>query len=329
MNRRRIFLGTVAGVLVAAARAFAQQPGRKYRIAALFSVPDAYNAPYRAALKQRLAALGFVEGKNLSIDVRTSTQGFEFDRKQAAEQLAAKPDAIFATTTRVTEAALAETRSVPIVFAWVPDPVTSGLVKDYARPGSNVTGVSNRFYEVASKRLELLRELLPAAKRIALTGPMYMPELEAATPRLRDASKRLGFEPKVVDTGASTQVSAIEDAIKGGAQALLPLVDYSALGQRITGEQVVRLTNEKRVPAIFAESELVDAGGLMSFGTNLIEDLRRAADMLAKVLRGAKPAELPVDQASRFELVINLNTARAIGITIPRSLLLRADRVIE
>jgi len=158
---------------------------------------------------------------------------------------------------------------------------------------------------------------------------VYLPELEAATARLRETSQRLGFELKEVNTGYGTQVSAIQGAIKGGAQALLPLLVYSALGERIAGEQVVRLTLEQRIPAIFAESELVDAGGLMSYGTNLLEDVRRAADMLAKVLRGAKPAELPIDQASRFELAVNLKTARAIGVRVPPSILLRADRVIE
>ena len=224
---------------------------------------------------------------------------------------------------------LAETRSVPVVFAWVPDPVTSGLVKDYACPAGNATGVSNRFYDLAIKRLELLRELLPAAKRVALAGPMYEPEVEAATARLREVSQRLGFESKTVDTGASTQLSAIESAIKEGTQALLLLQIYSAVGQGISGEQVVRLANKRRVPAIFAESELVDAGGLMSYGTNLIEDVRRAAEMLAKVLRGAKPAELPVDQASRFELAVNLKTAREIRLKFPQAILIRADRVIE
>ena len=327
-ERRRILLAGAAGILAPAARALAQPSARKYRIAVMFSVPLAYSAPYRAVLVEQLAAHGFTEGKNLTIDAHPSLS-FEVDRKLMAEQLAAKPDAMFVTTTRVTEAALAETRLVPIVFAWVADPVTSSLVKDYARPGGNVTGVSNRFFEVAVKRLELLRELLPAAKRVALTGPMYLPELEAATARLREVSHRLGFEPKTVDTGASTQVSAIEGAIKGGAQALLPLQNYSERGQRISGEQVVRLANERRIPVIFAESELVDAGGLMTFGTNLLEDVRRAAEMLAKVLRGTKPAELPVNQASRFEMAVNLKTARAIGIRVPPSILLRADRVIE
>ena len=183
---------------------------------------------------------------------------------------------------------------------------------------------------MAIKRLELLRELLPTAKRVALIGSINLPELEAATPRLREASKRLGFEPKMVDIGGdSPQVLVIEGAIKEGAQALLPLQIYSAFGQGVTGEQIVRHVNKRRLPAIFAESELVEAGGLMSYGTNLLEDVRRGADMLAKVLRGAKPAEMAIDQSARFELVINLKTARAIGIKIPQSLLVRADRVIE
>jgi len=329
MKRRQLLLGGSAAAALSLAKAFAQERARKYRIAVLLSVPLAYDAPYRAALKERLAAHGFVEGRNLSSDAGTSTQGFDFDREQVVKLLAANPDAIFATTTRLAQAALAETRSVPVVFAWVPDPVSSGLVKDYARPGGNATGVSSRFDEVAIKRLELLRELLPTAKRVALAGPMYLPDIQAARARVREVSQPLGFVIKEADSGASTEVSAVESAIKDGAQAVLPLKIYSALGQRITGEQIVRLTVDQRVPAIFAKSELVDAGGLMSYGTNLLDEVRRAADMLAQVLRGAKPAEMPVDQASRFELVVNLKTARAIGIKLPPSLLLRADRVIE
>lgn len=291
---------------------------------------DIYNAPYRAALKQQLAAHGFIEGKNLTIDGRARTSGgLDRLREQVAMQLKARPDVIFTMSTDTTQAALAETRTVPIVFVWVSDPVTSGLVKAYARPGGNVTGVSNRFDEVASKRLELLRALLPSARRIALIGSMYLPELQAAVPRLHDKAQRIGFKPKTVDTGYQDPISAIERAIAGGTEALVPLQVYSALGQRITGEQLVRLTNEKFIPTIFAEAELVEAGGLMSFGSNLIDDVRRAADMLAKVLRGAKPADLPVDQTARFELVINLKTARAIGISVPYSLLVRADRVID
>lgn len=293
------------------------------------SVPDAYNAPYRAALKQRLAALGFVEGTNLAIDVGVSSQGFTYDIERLTKLFNGKPDAIFAMTTGLAQVALTDSRAAPVVFAWVPDPMTSGLVKSYARPGGNVTGVSSRFHDVAIKRLQLLRELLPAAKRVALAGPMYLPDVEAATARLREVSGSLGFALEEVNTGASAEISAIESAIRGGAQAVLPLKVYTAIGQQITAELLVRLSAEQRIPVIYAESELVEAGGLMSYGTNLLDEVRRAADMLAQVLRGAKPAELPVDQASRFELVVNLKTARSIGVRIPQSILVRADRVIE
>jgi putative ABC transport system substrate-binding protein len=143
------------------------------------------------------------------------------------------------------------------------------------------------------------------------------------------AAQRLGLEPKALDTGYSYPAAVIQQAIDTRSQALLALHDYTAHGERFTGEQIVRLVNEKRVPAIFADSEMVDAGGLMSLGGNRFDDVRRAADMLAQVLRGAKPSELPVDQASRFELAVNLKSARAIGVRVPQSILVRASRVIE
>ena len=325
MKRREILLAWAAGSLLPAAQAFAQQPSRKYRIVVFSPVPSLESARYWSALRERLAAHGFIDGKNLNIVV-SPTGGYD---KLIEEQIALKPDAIFALTTRITERALMRTRSVPIVFAWVSDPVMSGLVKNFARPGGNATGVSNRFVELAVKRLEFLRELLPSAKRVAITGAMFLPEIEAAVARLREVSRQLGFTLMEVNAAFDTRVSATERAIKDGAEAVLPLSVCSLFGERATGEQVVRLTVEQRVPAIFAESEMVEAGCLMSFGNNLLEDVRRATDMLAMVLRGAKPAEIPVDQASRFELAVTLKTARTMGIRIPPSILVRADRVIE
>jgi len=329
MDRRGFVLAAgAAAALLPAARALAQSPARKYRIGVLWTIPESAQGPYRAALKERLAAHGFVEGRSLTIDGRISAD-FTFARKNAEELIALKPDAILALTTRPTEAAQEATRSVPIVFAWVADPVVEGLVKEYARPGGNATGVSNRFVELAVKRLELLRELLPAAKRIAITGPMFLPLIELAVTRLRAVARPLRFELNEVNAAAEAHVQGVQRAINAGAEAVLPLIVYSWFGLRLTGEQVVRLTVEKRVPAIFAESEMVEAGGLISYGTNLIEDVRLAADMLAKVLRGAKPADIPVDQASRFELAVNLKTAKALGIKVPPSIMVRADRVIE
>jgi putative ABC transport system substrate-binding protein len=320
----------MAGLVGVGAPTFGQQSTRKFRVAAFFSMPPALHAPYRAALARQLAVHGFVEGKNLSIDSRgASGVGLEWNREQAAQLLAEKPDAFFTTTSRVTQAVLAEAPAVPLVFAWVSDPVISGFVKDYSRPGGNATGVSSRLYDIAIKRLELLRELLPKANRVVLAGPLYFPEVQAAISPISSAAQRLGLEPKTVDTGYSYPAAVIEQTIDARSQALLALHDYTAHGERFTGEQIVRLVNEKRVPAIFADSEMVDVGGLMSLGGNRFDDVRRAADMLARVLRGAKPAELAVDQASRFELTVNLKTARLIGVRVPQSILLRANRVIE
>lgn len=313
--------------MLPAARAFSQPAPRKYRVAVLTSVPKTYNAPYLAALRDRLAARGFADGKNLSIDTHI-VASFEVTRR-LVDQLEPKPDAIVALSTRLVEGAQAATRSIPIVFAWVADPVLSGIVKNYSRPGGNATGVSNRFIDLAVKRLEFLRELLPKARSVALAGPMLEPEVELAVGRLREVSQELGFELREINATVHAAVSAIRDAILNGAEAVMPLDVYSWSGRRITGEQIVTLMAEHRVPAIFAESELVDAGGLISYGTDLLEDVRRSADMLAAVLKGAKPAELPVDQASRFELAVNLKTARAIGVRVPPSILARADRVIE
>ena len=328
VKRREILLAGAAGALLLIVDARAQPPARKYRIGVLWSVPESRSAPYWAALRERLAADRFVEGSNLVIDA-VLPSAFDQLRMLVVERLPLKPDAIFALTTRNTEAALAATRSVPIVFAWVGDPVASGIVKDYARPGGNATGVSNRLLELAVKRLEFLRELLPAAKRVAIAAPMFLPEMQIAATRLREASRKLGFELMEVNAPFDARVSAIQSAIKNGAEGVLPLTVYTTLGEHMTGEQVVRLTVEQRIPAIFAESEMVEAGGLISYGTNLLEDVRRAAEMLARVLRGAKPADIPVDQASRFELAVNLKTARALGIRVPPTILARADRVIE
>lgn len=330
LKRRHLILAGGAQILLLTATgAVGQKSARQYRIVVLLSVPQAYDAPYRAALKESLAAQGFVEGTNLRIDAATGSQGFDFDRQRIASLLARPPDAIFATTAGLSHAALAESSSAPVVFTWVADPVGSGLVNDYARPGGRATGVSSRFHEVALKRLQLLRELLPAAKRVVLAGQMYLPEVASAAAQLREVSGKLGFALQDANTGASAEVSAIEDQIRIGGQALLPLKVYSAVGQSISGEQVVALMLRLRIPAIFAESELVAAGGLMSYGTNLLDEIRQAAGMLAQVLRGGKPTGIPVSQASRFELAVNLKTARAIGVRVPSSILLRADRVIE
>src|SRR6185295_533586 len=192
VTRRQLLLGAGAALgadaLLEATRAFGGQAERKYRVAVLISVPSAFNAPYLAALSQRLRAHGYIEGQNLIIEWRSSSE-FVFSREAAEALLVLQPDAILAFTSRPAEAALAATRSVPIVFTWVGDPVAEGIVKGYGRPGGNATGVSNRFVELAVKRLELLRELLPSVKRIAFTGPLHLPLIELALQKLRGLSR--------------------------------------------------------------------------------------------------------------------------------------------
>jgi len=328
MKRRGILLAGAAGVLLSG-RAFSQSAARKARVLVIHSAPIP-SGPYHNALVERLRLRGFVDGKNLIVDAPAFTiWGRESMRRDFATLLGEKPDAVFAFTARIRDAVIEEAPKVPLVFVWVADPVTAGLAKDYGRPGGNATGVSNRFAEVAVKRLELLRELAPAIKRVAVVGPTYEPEVEKALAGLRTASPRFGFELLEVSTAMSLATMEVQRIIRNGAEALLPLHIYSAFGARGMGEDIVRLCAAHRIPAIFAESEMVEAGALLSYGTNLVDDVRRAADMLAKVLRGAKPGEIPIDQASQFELVLNLKTARQLKIRVPPAVIARASRVIE
>lgn len=327
MKRRDILLAGAAGVLVAG-RAVAQPAGRSFRVLVLHSAPIA-SGPYHAALRDRMAMHGLVAGKNLVLETPLLTvTGLAFMRQDLARLIKQKPDAIFAFTARVTDSALAEAPDVPVVFIWVDDPVKAGLVKDYSRPGGNATGVANRFAEVAGKRLELLRELAPAVKRVAVAGPTYQPEGEAAMAVLRAVAGRLGVDLVEVGAHPGQLTLEIQGAIRNGAQAVLPLLVFSTLGYRDTGGEIVRLCAANRVPAIFAESEMVEVGALASYGTNLLDDVRRGADMLVKILRGSKPGEIPIDQASQFELALNLRTARQMEMRVPPSILARASRVI-
>jgi putative ABC transport system substrate-binding protein len=328
-NRRGVLLGAGAALIASAITLRAQPAGRKLRVLVLHSAPIP-SGPYHAALKERLAVHGFAEGKNLILDTPVvSIVGREYFRQDIAKLLTPTPDAILAFTPSITSVALSEAPNVPVVFVWVPDPVKSGWAKDYGRPGGNATGVSNRFAEVAVKRLELLRELTPKVRRLAVVGPTYEPEVAEAMANLRVASRRLDFELIDVGTALTLQTMEMQRAIQNGAQALLSMRIYSANGARAAGEEINRLCVAHRIPAIFAESEMVRAGALMSYGTNLVDDVRRAGDMLAKVLRGAKPSDMPIDQASQFELAVNLGTARQMKIRVPPALLARASRVID
>lgn len=321
VNRRR-FLLAAGGLL--AAPAFAQQSSRVYTVGVLFGLGVESMGIYRAALVERLAEHGYVEHRNLRLEARAAHLGTS--ATEVGELIRLEPDALLTCTTFATQTAQAVAGTTPIVFAWVADPVASKFVKTYARPGGNITGVTNRFGELVVKRLELAHDLIPSAKRVAVVGvesPLYR---IFASP-LRHAAGQLGVE--LIELPAFDWEASVEQAKTAGAEAIVVFAHFSAGGMQAIGKIAVKAALQQRVPAIFAEAEMVEAGGLVSYGTNPVEDIRRAADVLARVLKGEDPATIPVDQASRFELVVNRKSAEAIGVTIPGSILLRADRVIE
>jgi putative ABC transport system substrate-binding protein len=223
---------------------------------------------------------------------------------------------------------MAASPSVPIVFVWVADPVASGIVKSYARPGGNATGVSLRYFELAAKRLELVRELLPSARRIAVYSSVFDSQIESLVRMLREPADNLGFELVQAD-GRAGMRPAVDGAVRAAATALVMLDPLAVFGRLADAKDIAAYAIERRLPLVGTDIETCELGGLISYATNLNDDMRRAADLVARVLRGDKPAELPVDQAARFELVVNLGTARGIGMTVPQSILARADRVIE
>jgi putative tryptophan/tyrosine transport system substrate-binding protein len=323
---RRRFLAAAGGLLVAPLVP-AQTPGRSYRVGVLLSRGPGMDR-YHVALREQLARHGFVNGSNLHIDTRGAVGAFHEDRETVRGMIAARADAIFTTATPATRAAVAATTSVPVAFTWVSDPVTSGIAKSYARPGGNATGVSTRFQELTVKRLELARDLVPGMKHVAVVGNMnYAAFVPPMLPELRRTATQLGLVLIEVLTDMKIWEPAIDEAIGSGAEATIPLAWFGDAA--LAGASVVSHVNRRRIPAVFVDAETVERGGLISLGTNMAEDMRRGADILARVLKGAKPADMPVDQASRFEMVVNLKTARTMGFTVPQSVLLRADRVIE
>ena len=327
LERRRLVLAGAA--LLLAGHAVAQQPDRRYRVAVLtpFALPD--GQPYLVALRERLAAQGFIEGANLTLVPRVAIA----DRARAKEYIVdlarSKLDAVFSLSTILTLGAQDATKSVPIVFSWVGDPALSGNVTDYRSPGGNTTGVTNRYFEVLAKRLELVREILPDAKRVVVLAGMFDTTLQAAMKIAGPEAERLGLKLERREAGRFAWTEALAEVAASGADVAFIVTPFSMFGMKAQAQETVRAALEKRVPVVYWERESVELGGLISYATNPVEDVRRGADLLARVLKGESPATLAVDQASRFELVLNLKTAKALGLKIPQSVLVRADRVIE
>jgi putative ABC transport system substrate-binding protein len=305
----------------------AQQPTKIPRIGFLSATPLSTISPRIEALRQGLAELGYVEGKNIVIEWRSAEGKLDRVPALAAELVRLKVDVIVTGGATDTRVAKEETNTIPIVMAQDSDPVGSGFVASLARPGENITGLSTLAPEVSGKRLELLKEIIPKLSRVAVLGISTRPgnaqslkEVELAAGGLKVKVQFLDvLDPKDID-------AAFRAASKGRAEAVLVLQSPFFNSQR---KQLVDLAIKSRLPAIYPQTEYTEAGGLMYYGANTPDLFRRAATYMDKILNGTKPADLPVEQPMKFEFIINLKTAKQIGLTIPPNVLVRADKVIR
>ncbi len=330
MITRRAFIGTLGlGLLAAPFTAEAQQAAKVARIGYLAG--NLATSPHLLeAFRQGLRDLGYVEGRNVVIEYRDAEGKLERLPALAAELVALKVDVILAGGTPQALAAKQATRTLPIVFAAHADPVGSGLVTSLARPGGNVTGLSLLAPELVGKRLEQLKQAVPGVNRVAgLWEPGAYVELTERDilKETEVAARALGVRLQFVEArGPADFDRAFSDMTRARAGALTVWSTPMFTGER---RRLVDLAAKNRLPAVYAQRDFVDAGGLMSYGPNGPDLFRRAATYVDKILKGAKPADLPVEQPTKFELVINLKTAKALGLTIPPSLLQRADEVIQ
>jgi ABC-type uncharacterized transport system substrate-binding protein len=324
---RRKFLAALGGAAVAwplAARA--QQPGKLPTIGYLGSGTPSTDSQWLAAFVQRLRELGWVDGRNVAIEIRWGEGHAERYAEIAAELVRLKVDVILTHNTPPVLAAKQATSVIPIVFASAGDPVGTGVVASLARPGGNVTGLSSQLSDTAGKRLELLREVVPNLRRLAIIGNFGNPISVLEMNEVKAAAGTFGLEVAVLDIRRADDIAPAFDALKGQADALYLCGDPFVTTNRI---RINTLALGARLPTMSVFRHYVEAAGLMSYGPNFPDLFRRAADLVDKILRGAKPADIPVDQATKFDLTINLTTAKVLGLTIPESFLVRADEVIE
>jgi putative ABC transport system substrate-binding protein len=307
--------------------AFAQQKGKIWRIGVLSAGASPPDGLPPAALRQGLAELGYAEGRNMVYEARWAEAKFGRLPELAAELVRLRVDAIVVTGEPASSALKEATSTIPIVIAGAGDPVGTGMVASLARPGGNITGTSAQATELSAKRMEILKEAVPKASRIAVLWNADNPamtlryrEIEKAARILRVTVQPLGVrEPEDFDAAFSAMTRERPDALFMVTDALTNL----------NRKRVIEFTAKHRIPAMYESPPLVLQGGLMAYGPSFDDIYRRAAVFVDKILKGAKPRDLPVEQLDRFYLLINLRTAKALGLTIPQSLLLRADKVIE
>ena len=327
MIRRMVVCLLITAILPAASFVEAQQPRKVPRIGVLFPGSPATFSHRTESFLQGMKELGYVEGKTITIEWRWAEDRVERIPDLAAELVRLNVEMIVANGTPAIKALKAATKTIPILMAVVGDPVGTGLVQSLARPGENVTGLSIIAPNLSGKRLELLGEIAPGASPVAAmlnpTNPTYRPELQET----QDGARTLGVQIQVVEVSdANTLQEGFAAMSRHRARALIVFTDAIFYSMR---SRILEHAAKSRLPAMYFGSEFTEDGGLMSYGPNLNELFRRSATYVDKILKGAKPGDLPVEQPTKFELVINLKAAKQIGLTIPPNMLARADRVIK
>jgi len=316
-------LGGATAAWPLAARA--QQPAKLPTIGFLGGTTPATWSLFVAAFVQRLRELGWIEGRTIAIEYRWAEGRGERFAEIAAEFVRLNVDVIV-TVGGAVLAAKQATSLIPIVFAAAADPVGSGLVASLARPGGNVTGLSSQFTDLAGKRLELLREMVPSLRRLAIMANAGYPAAVLEMAEVQATTRTLGLDVVTLELRRAEDIAPAFEALKGRAEALYVCAESLVTTNRV---RINTLALAARLPTMHSIREYVEAGGLMSYGPNFPDLWRRAGDLVDKILRGAKPADIPVEQPTKFDLIINLTTAKALGLDVPPTLLARADEVIE
>ena len=316
---RRAFLGIFS--LLAVPRSVQAQPAGKVARVGILSAGPAF--PRDESFRQGLHALGYVEGQNVVIVARYAEGHNEKLPGLAAELVGLKVDVIVAAPIPAVRAAQQATRTIPIVMAYAGDPIGEGFASGLARPGGNVTGLSGMLVETQTKRVEYLKVVVPKLSRVAFLGPAEV--ARTAVTATESAARTLGLQVIAMSVRNAHELSEAFSTMRDARVAGVVVT----LGLQVHFKQIAELALKSRLPSVSGPREFVEAGGLMAYGPNIHDLSRRAATYVDKILKGAKPAELPIEQASKFDLGINLKTAKALGLTIPSSLLQRADQVIE
>ena len=325
--RRREFMGLVGGAAAAWPLAVrAQQAGKLPTIGFLFSSTPVAESQRLGAFVQRLRELGWIEGRNIAMAYRYAEGRGEPLPELVTELVRLKVDVIVTGSTAPIVAAKQATSVIPIVFALAPDPLGTGIIASLARPGGNLTGLSIQTTDLAGKRIELVRELIPNLGRLGIVADANSPSNALEVEEVQAAAKVLGIEVAPVRFRRGEDITPTFDGLKGRVDALYVCASPLVFSHRV---RINNFALGARLPTMHGNREFLEAGGLLSYGPNILDNYRRAAEYVEKILRGAKPGDLPVEQPTKFELIVNLAAAKALGLDVPQTLLARADEVIE